>query len=411
MTQNKAKESKRWLIASAAIISQLCLGTVHAWSTFKKPMMAAHSWTETSTQITYMLVMGVIGIATILGGTLVDRKGPKFALTLGGALFGVGTMITGLADQIGNLWLLYFGYGVCGGTGIGLGYVAPIATLIRWFPDKRGLVTGLAVMGFGAGSFFMGMIAPTMIIKIGIANTFYISGITFLIVVITGAQLHVEPPQGWLPAGFKPSESSTHSTKSFTFKEAVKWPQWWMLWTMLFLNLAAGYGLISQLSPLAQDVIKKSSYSISNSALAIAGGAIMAIAMIFNGLGRLFWSWISDIIGRKTVFILIFLTQAMLYFYLPHVANTTGFTVITCYLLACFGGILATTPALATDFFGPNHIGKIYGMLLTAATCSGIIGPLVFAQTKDLCLYIAGGMLTIGFILAVYCKKPMVKAE
>jgi len=407
--QNKAMESKRWLIASAAIIAQLCLGTVHAWSAFKKPMMASHNWTETSTQLTYMIVLSALGIATILGGTLVDKKGPKFTLTLGGILFGIGTLITGLADQIGSLWLLYFGYGICGGTGIGLGYVAPIATLIRWFPDKRGLVTGLAVMGFGAGSFFMGMIAPTMIIKIGIANTFYISGVIFLIVIIAGAQLHIDPPQGWLPAGFKPSESSASSAKSFTFKEAVRWPQWWLLWIMLFLNLTAGFGLISQLSPLAQDVIRKAGSTVTNSALAIAGGTIMAVAMIFNGLGRLLWSWLSDTIGRKTVFIMIFLTQAILYFYLPQVTNVTLFTIIACYLLACFGGILATTPALATDFFGPNHIGKIYGMLLTAATCSGIIGPLIFAQTKDLCLYIAGGMLTLGFILAVSCKKPMAK--
>ena len=161
---NENLESKRWIIAIAAIVMQLCLGTVYAWSVFKKPLMMTHGWAETPTQATMMINMAVIGVSAAFGGTLVDKKGPRFVATIGGILFGLGTLLAGFADQVGSLWLLYLGFGIIGGLGNGFGYVTPIATLIRWFPDKRGLVTGLAVMGFGAGAFFMGKIAPAMVI-------------------------------------------------------------------------------------------------------------------------------------------------------------------------------------------------------------------------------------------------------
>jgi OFA family oxalate/formate antiporter-like MFS transporter len=214
---NENLEKKRWWIAVAAIVMQLCLGTVYAWSVFKKPLMGMHQWTEMQTQITFMICIGVIGLAAAFGGMLVDKKGPRFVATLGGILFGVGTLLAGLADQLGNIWLMYLGFGLIAGLGNGFGYVTPIATLIRWFPDKRGLVTGLAVMGFGAGAFFMGQLAPIMINSFktvgdggaatssGVSLTFYIWGAIFLVLVPAAAQLFKNPPQGWLPAGFTPS--------------------------------------------------------------------------------------------------------------------------------------------------------------------------------------------------------------
>lgn len=407
---NENLESKRWLIAGAAIVMQLCLGTVYAWSVFKIPLMKAHGWAETPTQITFMILMGVLGVSTAFGGTLVDKKGPKFVATMGGILFGVGTLIAGLAAQNGSLVLLYLGYGVIGGIGNGFGYVTPIATLIRWFPDKRGLVTGLAVMGFGAGAFIMGLIAPKMILSIGMANTFYFWGVIFLIAVTAAAQLYKNPPQGWLPAGFKPAATGVSAAGSFTFNEAIKTPQWWMLWGMLFLNVSAGLGLISQLSPLGQNVVKQADPTITAAALAVAGGNIVAITAIFNGLGRLFWASISDAIGRRMVFIIMFISQAVLYIYLPQVASVTMFTIIGCYLLACYGGGFATMPAFAADSFGPGYIGKVYGMMLTAWGCAGIIGPLVFAQIKGIALYVAAGLLLAGFALALMYKRPEKKA-
>jgi OFA family oxalate/formate antiporter-like MFS transporter len=407
---NENLESKRWLIAIAAIVMQLCLGTVYAWSVFKKPLMASHGWGETETQVTFMICIGMIGIAAAFGGTLVDKKGPKFVATIGGILFGIGTLLAGLADQIGNIWLLYLGFGFIAGLGNGFGYITPIATLIRWFPDKRGLVTGLAVMGFGAGAFFMGKIAPPMVISLGVAKTFYIWGVIFLILCTASAQLFKNPPKGWLPAGFTPKASAVSAADSYTFGEAIKTPQWWMLWSMLFLNVTAGIGLISQLSPLAQDVIKKSDPMITAAALALAGGSILAYASIFNGLGRLFWAWTSDAIGRKNVFITMFVSQAILYFILPQISSQLIFTIFACYLLACYGGGFATMPAFAADSFGPGYIGKVYGIMLTAWGAAGIVGPLVFAEIKSIAVYVAGGLLAVGFLIALSYKRPAPKS-
>jgi OFA family oxalate/formate antiporter-like MFS transporter len=408
---NENLESKRWLIAIAAIVMQLCLGTVYAWSVFKKPFMTAHGWGETETQVTFMICIGMIGIAAAFGGTLVDKKGPKFVATIGGILFGIGTLLAGLADQIGSIWLLYLGFGFIAGLGNGFGYITPIATLIRWFPDKRGLVTGLAVMGFGGGAFFMGKIAPPMVISMGVANTFYIWGVIFLVLVTASAQLFKNPPKGWLPAGFTPKATGVTAAQSFTFDEAVKTPQWWMLWSMLFLNVSAGLGLISQLSPMAQDVIKKSDPLLTGAALALAGGSILAYASIFNGLGRLIWAWTSDAIGRKNVFIIMFISQAVLYVLLPQIDNQLIFTIAACYLLACYGGGFATMPAFAADSFGPGYIGKVYGIMLTAWGAAGIVGPLVFAQIKGIAVYVAAGLLAAGFLIALSYKRPAPKAE
>jgi OFA family oxalate/formate antiporter-like MFS transporter len=399
-------ESKRWGIAIAAVVMQLSLGTVYAWSVFKKPLMTAHGWGETETQVTFMICIGMIGIAAAFGGALVDKRGPRFVATLGGILFGIGTLLAGLADQTGNIYLLYLGFGFIAGLGNGFGYVTPIATLIRWFPDKRGLVTGLAVMGFGFGAFFMGKIAPGMVNSMGVATTFYILGIVFLILVTAAAQFYKNPPKGWLPAGFTPSKTTASAAQSFTFDEARKTPQWWMLWAMLCLNISAGLGLLSQLSPLAQDIIGKTQGITDPKALALAGGTILAIASIFNGLGRLFWAWLSDAIGRKNIFMIMFITQAVLYILLPQISSQLIFTVIACYLLACYGGGFATMPAFVADSFGPAYIGRVYGIMLTAWSVAGVVGPLVFAQLKGIALYVAAGLLLVGFLVALAYKRP-----
>jgi len=418
---NQNLESKRWFIAIAAVVIQLCLGTVYAWSVFKIPLMNMHGWDGKTVQLTFMILMGIIGCAAAFGGTLVDKKGPRFVASIGGILFGIGTLVAGYADQTGSIVLLYLGFGVIAALGNGFGYVTPIATLIRWFPDKRGLVTGLAVMGFGAGAFFMGKIAPAMIatykqvdasgkvISSGVAMTWYIWGVIFLILVTGAAQFFKNPPQGWLPAGFTPATTTVSAADSFMFGEAVKKPQWWMLWAMLCLNVSAGLGLISQHSPLAQNIYKISFPDITETAvIAAAGGAVVAYAAIFNGLGRLFWAKISDNIGRKMVFMIMFASQAVVYFLVAKgfVANYYLFIVVSCYLLACYGGGFATMPAFAADSFGPAYIGKVYGFMLTAWSAAGLIGPYVFEVFKPQALFIAAGLLTVGFFIALAYKPP-----
>ncbi len=402
---NENLMSKRWLIAGAGIVLQLILGTVYAWSVFKKPLIAAHGWSEPATQGTFMIIIAMIGLAAAFGGILVDKKGPKLVATIGAICYGVGTILAGVADMTGNIWILYIGYGIIGGIGNGFGYVVPIATLIRWFPDRRGLVTGLAVMGFGLGAFFIGKLAPGMVVSMGVANTFFALGIFYLVVCTAAALMFQNPPKGWLPDGYVQSTKTVSAADSFSFAEAKKTPQWYMIWAMLFLNVSAGLGLLSQLSPMGQEILKQ---TIADPAqLAVKGGLILAIASIFNGLGRLFWASMSDKIGRKNVFLTMFASQAALYFYLPQINSATVFTIAACYLLACYGGGFAVMPSFAADSFGPAYIGKVYGIVLTAWGAAGVVGPLVFAQIKGApALYVAAGLLIAGFVITLAYKPP-----
>jgi len=409
-------DKERWWIAIAAIIIQLCLGTIYAWSIIKNELVGNQGWEEVSTSLTFMISLGVTGFSAALGGKLVDQKGPRFVGTMGGILFGSGTMIGGLGIHLHSLLILYLGYGLIAGLGNGFAYVTPIATLIRWFPDKRGLVTGLAVMGFGAGSFFIGLIAPAFIFNLGVANTFYIWGFSFLILIVLSAQLLINPPRHWLPSNYLVS-TGDHCPVYYTFYQAMKASQWWLLWGILFLNVTVGMGFISQLSSIARDVYNPL-YLANLSAQEVviakdsAGAFVVAIAAIFNGLGRLFWSWLSDIFGRKQIFSTMFLSQGVLCLIVPHVSNYYVFLVIACYLLSCLGGGFATMPAFAADTFGSLHIGRIYGTMLTAWGTAGIIGPFIFSWIKDStasynsALYTATGLLIFGFILTRMYHRP-----
>ena len=414
-------ERKRWSITVAAIVIQLCLGTLYAWSVFKNDLVANHGWNEVQTSATFMISVGVTGLAAAFGGILVDRKGPRLVAIIGGLLFGIGTIIGGVGVQMENILILYLGYGLLGGLGNGFGYVTPIATLIRWFPDKRGLVTGLAVMGFGAGAFFMGRIAPANIAAWGVPTTFYLWGAIFLVLIVGAAMLFENPPRCKLPVKSNSQANANSDDDPFTFEEAIHTPQWWLEWTMLFLNVTAGIGFISQLSPIGRELFRplvNSGLSSEQIIIAVdaAGGLVVAIASIFNGLGRLFWAWLSDGFGRKAVFSTMFLSQAILYMIVPHIDNFYLFMVVACYLLACYGGGFATMPAFAADSFGSENIGRIYGTMLTAWAAAGIVGPLIFAYVKEVtggfvwALYIAAALLVVGFILSRQYKRPKHKA-
>ncbi|MGC9325533.1 MAG: L-lactate MFS transporter [Desulfomonilia bacterium] len=410
-------DRRRWFIACAALLMQLCLGTVYAWSVFKKPMMEAHLWTETQTQGAFMIYNTVFAIAVAFGGTLVDRKGPKIVGTIGGILFGSGLMLTGIANQIHGLGMLYISYGCIAALGGGLGYITPVTTLIRWFPDKRGLVTGIAIMGYGFGAFILGNIAPRLILDAGITVTFLLWGSTSLVLVLAAVMVMRNPPTEWLPEGFVPQVGKISSSQdSFTFEQAVRTPQFWVLWIIFLLSLTAGLGLISQLSPIAQDVMvsglggSPSQEQIRD--VVITSGFIVALAGIFNGLGRLIWAWISDTLGRKMVFILLFLIQSAGYLLLAHTQHIVLFSVIAFFMLACYGGSLASMPAFAADEFGPLHIGKIYGVIFTACAAAGFVGAFLFAYIKDLtsrfepALYAATGFLVLGLFLTIIYRNP-----
>lgn len=404
---NENLESKRWFLAIAGVVIMLILGTVYAWSVFVKPIVAAQGWEPAVVSRVFMLIIGCIGISAAFGGMLVDKKGPKFVAVLGAILYGIGVFLGGVALHIGSFWLLLIGYGVIGGMGNGLAYVVPIATLIRWFPDKRGLITGLAVMGFGFGAFFIGMIIPGLIVKVGVANAFLTLGAVYLVLNLLAASTLKNPPAGWLPQGFKPAATTVSAADSFAWADAKKTRQWYMLWSMLFLNVTAGMGLLSKLSPMAQEVIKAAQNIDDPAKLAVLGGGVLATASIFNGLGRLFWAAVSDKIGRKGVYMTMFLTQAVLYVILPQVTSVLIFTIIACYLLACLGGGFAVMPSFTADSFGPTNIGKIYGFILTAWGAAGVVGGFVFAEfNKQQSLYTAAALLVVGFVVALMFSRP-----
>ncbi|MEN6385725.1 MAG: OFA family MFS transporter [Phycisphaerales bacterium] len=401
--QNVGCLQNRWLVAIAGIAIQMMLGTVYAWSVFKIPLIKNHGWSAGQVGFTFTLTIFFLGFSAALGGRFVDKAGTKKIASIAAVLFGSGTLLAGLADSIGNLWLLWIGYGVIAGIGNGLGYVTPIAVLLRWFPDKKGFITGLAVMGFGLGAALVGQIGPVMIAKIGIANTFFIFGIIFIIGLYIAAQKLVNPPSDYVLIGSLPKTQSAEISVDFQNARSMK--QFYILWGILFLNVTAGIAIISNLSPMAQQQL-----SLSNPA--VMAGNIVAVAALFNGFGRLFWGSISEKIGRSKAFLLIFGTQIPLFIILPHISNTILFTIVCCYILLCYGGGFGTMPSFAADTFGPKHIGSIYGPILFAWGMAGAVGPMLMELVKktsgsfSMALSIGAGILILGFIITLLYRKP-----
>jgi OFA family oxalate/formate antiporter-like MFS transporter len=394
----------RWLVAIAGVVIQMMLGTVYAWSVFKTPLIQKHNWSALQVGFTFTLTIFFLGLSAALGGRFVDKAGTKRIASLAAILFGTGTILAGVADSLGSLWLLWIGYGIVAGIGNGLGYIMPIAVLLRWFPDKKGVITGLAVMGFGLGAAVMGQVAPIMIVHLGIANTFYISGIIFLVGIFIAAQKLVNPSDDY---GFVQGDSKAVSaaTISVDFKTARRMNQFYILWGILFLNVTAGIAIISNLSPMAQNQL-----SLSNPAL--MAGSIVFAASLFNGLGRLFWGSLSEKIGRNAAFMLIFGTQLPLFLILPHVTSAVLFTIICCYILLCYGGGFGTMPSFAAETFGPKYIGSIYGPILLAWGAAGAVGPMLMEWVKKtsnsftMALSIAAGTLAVGLIITLLYRKP-----
>ena len=393
----------RWLVAIAGVAIQMMLGTVYAWSVFKNPLITNHGWSAPQVGFTFTLTIFFLGFSAALGGRFVDKAGTKKVASIAAILFGFGTLLAGLADSLGNLWLLWIGYGVIAGIGNGLAYVTPVTVLLRWFPDKKGFITGLAVMGFGLGAAVMGQVAPVMIRHLGIANTFYIAGAIFLAGLLIAAQKLVNPPADYAVAGN--GVKTVPIAVSVDFKTARGMNQFYILCGILFLNVTAGIAIISNLSPMAQQQL-----SLSDPAL--MAGRIVAVAALFNGLGRLFWGSLSEKIGRTTAFLLIFGTQIPLFLILPQVTNTAIFTAICCYILLCYGGGFGTMPSFAADTFGAKHIGSIYGPILFAWGIAGAVGPMLMERVKknsnsfSLAVYIAAGILAVGFIITLLYRKP-----
>jgi len=398
----------RWGIAVAAVIMQICLGAVYGWSVFKIPLMRTEHWSETQVQLNFTLAILFLGVGTIIGGLWQDRKGPRVVASVAGLVYGIGYLLAAVFTTNHSLNGLYLAYGVLTGLGMGMGYICPVATLVKWFPERRGLMTGVAVCGYGAGALVMSPVAARLIISHGVAYTFAALGIVYLIVVVAAAQFYANPPAGWRPAGWEPRSAVARAatTYDYSVKEAMGTWQFWLLWAMLFLNVSAGIMIISQASPMAQQMVGMT---------AIAAASKVGLISIFNGLGRVFWAWVSDHIGRARVYLLLYLIQVVIFFALPRIHNLTAFSIAFAIIGLCYGGGFGTMPSFTADFFGPKFMGGIYGIILLAWGAAAIPSPIMIARLHqatgrfDTSIYVVAVVLACSLVLPLIAKRPRTK--
>src|SRR5438093_11334866 len=296
------RTNNRWVIAIAGVFLQIALGAVYAWSVFRVPLAKQFSWSISEVTLTFTISIFVLGFAAFFGGLWLNRKGPRVVALTGGALYGLGIFLACFTHRLS--WL-YLSYGVIGGIGLGLGYIVPVAVLVKWFPDRRGLITGIAVGGFGAGALITAPLATRLIQTVGVLSTFAYLGIAYLIVTIVTGLFMRNPPDGWKPEGWTPTatETSHRAGHDSTLSEALKTWQWWALWLLLFLNTCAGISVISQEAPLFQEETKVS---------AVVAAGMVGLASIGNAVGRVFWAWFSDLITRRATFFVMFAGQPLL---------------------------------------------------------------------------------------------------
>src|SRR3954453_7669610 len=367
-------ETNRWSIAVAGVIIQVALGAVYAWSVFRIPLTKEFGWTISQVTFAFTLAILTLGFASFIGGLWMLLSGPRRVALAAGIFYGAGIFLASFSG--GHLYWLYFSYGILAGIGLGLGYIVPVATLVKWFPDRRGMITGIAVAGFGAGALITAPIASRLIVNVGVMKTFAILGVAYFIAVTIPAFWMKDPPANYRPSGWAPSaaQQRQRSTKTYTLSEAMRTWQWYGLWALLFLNTSAGISIISQAAPMAQEITGVSA--------AVAAG-LVGIISIANGAGRFLWAWFSDLIGRRTVFLTMFLVQAVAFWLLTSVSTFTIFTSIAFVILMCYGGGFGTMPAFAADYFGPKDVGSIYGLMLTAWGFAGVLGPTLIARIRQ----------------------------
>jgi len=389
----------RWYIAVAAFIVQLALGSVYAWSVFLTPVMTTYGANKPTANLTFSITLLALGVTAGFGGYLNNRFGPRIITTTGGILYGLGLILAGLTTPLHSIGLLYLTYGIIGGIGIGLGYIVPLAMLIKWFPDRRGFITGLAVAGFGLGALIVSLVAPGLLnakTGIGVGSTLLYLGIAYLIIVVGGAQFFRTAQDGYAPAGWTPSAKvqEAQATRSYTLAEALRSPRWYVLWLILALNVTAGAALISVASPLATSF---------TGVTPLVAATLVSTISIFNGAGRLFWGWVSDAIGRPFTFLSIFIVQIIAFALLPFIGNFGVLLIPAALIALCYGGGFGTMPAFAADFFGAKNAGTIYGVMLTAWSAGGILGPILISNLEyKTALYI------IAVIMLVSCILPFV---
>jgi MFS family permease len=416
----------RWLVPPAALAIHLCIGQVYAFSVFKIPLTqllgigkaAPEDWKQTQIAWIFSLAIVMLGLSAAVFGKWLEGAGPRKAMFASAACFAVGFYISYFGVVTHQLWLIYFGYGFIGGIGLGLGYISPVSTLIKWFPDRPGLATGMAIMGFGGGA----MIGSPLAIKLmayfhsptdlGVGKTFLVMGTLYFLFMMFGVFTIRVPAEGWKPENWTAPEKpkALITTHKVDVDTAFRTPQFWLLWIVLCTNVTAGIGILEQASPMIQELFK-------GAIGPVAAGGFVGLLSLFNMLGRFFWSSTSDFIGRKPTYFIFFTLGAVLYFLLPqtganHLNSVFLFVAISVVLLSMYGGGFATIPAYLRDLFGVYQVSAIHGRLLTAWSVAGVLGPVLVnymreyqiehgadkASAYQTVLHVMAGLLVIGFI-------------
>lgn len=375
----------RWLVPPAAIAVHMCIGQVYGFSVFKKPLARAlgisapiaGDWSEADVGVAYSIALALLGLSAAFFGKWVERSGPRKTMLASMLCFCSGLALTSLAVRWHQLWLLYAGYGLIGGIGLGLGYISPVSTLMKWFPDRPGMATGMAIMGFGGGALIGGPLAEELMkhfagpTTVGASEALLVMAGLYAVSMIFGALLVRVPPEGWQPQGWVPQQHTSRlvTTASVAVDTAWKTPQFWLLWVVLCMNVSAGIGILGQASPMIQDMFKVTP--------AAAAGYVGLLSLCNLG-GRFFWSSMSDLTGRKAIYCIYFILGAALYASVPaiqHRGSVTLFVIATGLILTMYGGGFATIPAYLRDLFGSYQVGAIHGRLITSWSMAAIIGP------------------------------------
>ncbi|MEQ8547083.1 MAG: OFA family MFS transporter [Cyclobacteriaceae bacterium] len=393
----------RWLIAASAVGIHISIGAVYAYSVLKNPLLESIGWEFKETAWAFSIAILFLGLSAAFLGRKVEKIGPKKSGMLAASFYGTGLILAGLAIQIESLYLFYLGYGAISGVGLGVGYICPVSTLVKWFPDRRGLATGLAIMGFGFGALLASSVIQFLIGALGLSMTFYILGVVYFSVMLSSAQYLAPPPEGWVPEGFEDG-SSINGKKikadlaQVSSIEALSTPRFYYLWLMLFLNVTCGIAVISIASPLSQEIAGLTP---------VAAAAMVGAMGLFNGLGRIGWASFSDIIGRPMTYTAFFVIQIIAFYFLPKTTNAFMFQGLVFLILTCYGGGFASIPAYIGDVFGTKNLSAIHGNILTAWAAAGLVGPQLAAYIRattgsyEQTLYIFAGIFVVALVVSI----------
>jgi MFS transporter, OFA family, oxalate/formate antiporter len=402
------KLKNRWLIALSAVGIHISIGSVYAYSVMTNPVKEIFGTDEGNIKWAFKIAILLLGLSAAFLGKWVEKVGPKISGMTAGLCYGFGILGSGLAVQFNSLALFFFSYGFLGGIGLGIGYITPVSTLVKWFPDRRGLATGMAIMGFGFAALLFGPLMAKLFETVGVATTFYVLGALYMVLIFSSSLYIQRPPEGYMPEGYVVDETKPvkKDISNIDANSAIKTTRFYYMWIMMFINISCGIALISAASPMVQD-------QLGYTPMQAAG--IVGLIGVFNGLGRLFWSGASDYLGRANTFILFFGFQILAFYFLPKMTTELTFFIVLFTVITMYGGGFATLPAFLGDLFGTKQLGAIHGMVLSCWGLAGVFGPTVFDVVKkqtgslNTTLEIFSLFFIVALIVSILLKRFIVQ--